>query len=170
MRLVALVFTCYLLFGATPTRELEVIPGIGVPGSIELGWTKEQLLAHLGKQPERINHWRSCIRWDERYRHYAADGIWVYLDRYNLEQKHSDRRLNWIRFDSTSHAQLFNGIRIGVSTRADVYALYGPNLNNPGVEYDSLGVGFLFDCNLREKDHSQEKLLEIEVFTPLQCE
>ena len=97
-----------------------------------------------------------------------------YFDRYLDE--HSDPnavrpdttkpRVDWITFGSQSNAETDAGIAIGRSTRADVYAVYGPVPPNPNAYYDALGIGFGFNFAQHRPYQPTDTVSEIWIFLP----
>ena len=120
-------------------------PGLGIPGVIELGWGPEMVKARLGKGKKVVFRNRECVRFTERYRHYMDLDLDVYVDRYVDPWEIGPQCVDWLTFGPHSRGATTAGITVGRSTRADVYAAYGPDLPNPNAFYDTLGIAFAFD-------------------------
>ncbi len=146
-----------------------IVPGLGVPGLIEIGKTVKENHATIGKGTKgKEYNWGGCVRikghkWD-RYIAYSNYGIRAYIDRYDFS-KGKKHLVNWIDFDSTFVGELSNGIKIGKTTRKEVYRFYGENeAHNSNIEhYDSIGLSFEFDSH-SIPGNIDDKLIKISVF------
>ena len=147
-----------------------ITSGLGVKGFIEIGKTVKQNQATAGRgiiNKESIRG--GCIRvkghkWVS-YLYYPQYGVKAYIDRH-IYSKKKNKQVNWICFGSTFKGGLENGITIGKTTRKEIYELYGrKEYDNPGIQYISLGIGFVFD-NTEVDGNETDILKEIEVFEP----
>lgn len=136
---------CLVAFiGLGPPAQHAIVPGVGVPGVVELGWPIDSVFGHLGKGKKIVFRNRECVRFTERYRHYQALDLDVYVDRYVVEVDSAPHLIDWLTFGPAASASTREGITIGRSTRADVYKAYGEDLPNPNAFYDTLGIAFSF--------------------------
>ena len=147
------------------TNGLRIIPGLGVKGLIEIGKTKKENKKTIGKGIKgKEDTWGGCVRVKgHRWAHfidYPKYGFKAYIDR----SKHKKQIINYIDFDSSFVGELENGIKIGRTTRKEIYAIYGQKeYHNPAITYSSLGIGFLFD-NDYVIGTPDDILVEISVF------
>ncbi|QQR84864.1 MAG: hypothetical protein IPJ76_09535 [Flavobacteriales bacterium] len=167
-----------VLFGSFHQQEeLAIEPGFGIRGVVELGWTKKQLFDTIGRTKERRIKSRDCVRWTEHRLDYPSRGIYADLDRdasFDTTPR-TDRLIDYLSFDTASHASV-RGLRIGIATRAEVYDLFGVDptyrhsfslvTHNPSSSYDTLGVDFVFDCDLRDLDPLNERLIQVDIYAP----
>lgn len=177
-RRTVLFVVAVVLFGSFhQPEELAIEPGVGIRGVVELGWTKKQLFDTIGRTKERRIHWRDCVRWTEHRLDYPSRGFYADLDREASFDKNprNDRLIDYLSFDTASHASI-RGLRIGIATRAEVYDRFGVDptyrhsfslvTHNPSSSYDTLGVDFVFDCNLRDLDPLNELLIQVDIYAP----
>jgi hypothetical protein len=143
-RTVLITILTPILFCGSRQAEDHIIPGIGVPGVIELGWDKKALREHLGVGRARSIRNRSCVSYTRHFREYSALDIRAYFDRVEDSVLVNPEVIDCIWFGPRSGYGLGNGLRIGHATRADVYAMYGRVSDNPTADYDSLGLSFGF--------------------------
>lgn len=154
------------LIGFSVPEQHDIVPGLGIPGTVELGWPIDSVFEHLGKGKKTVFRNRSCVRFNERYRHYQAMDLDVYVDRHRMKWDSALNKVDWLSFGSNSGASTIEGIAIGRSTRADVYAVYGEDRPNPNAFYDTLGIGFGFDHRPRTPYLPSDTVVEIWVYPP----
>ncbi len=126
-----------------PINDSTIIAGLGLKGVIEIGKTEKENNETIGKGIKgKEDTWGGCVR-----------------------SENKKQIINWIDFDSLFIGVLENGIKIGHTTRKEVYAIYGQKeYHNPGIEYEYLGIGFLFD-NDYIIGKPDDILIETSVFT-----
>lgn len=147
-------------------EDLTIIPGIGVPGLVELGWDKKTLVNHAGKGKDRVYRNRECVRFTLYYTELKGRDIRAYFDRIEDTRASQHKVIDCIRFGPASRGQLTSGIQIGRSTRADVYALYGVVRDNPTADYTSLGLSIGFASKPYMPYSPNDIVDEISVFPP----
>ena len=146
--------------------EVTIVPGIGVPGLVGLGWDKRTLSKYVGKGKAKVYRNRECVAFIWHYTEFKDRDIRAYYDRIEDSVVVTPRVIDHIWFGPYSGGKLASGIRIGHSTRADVYALLGSVKDNPTADYDSLGLSLGFK-NMRHTPYSPNDTVdEISVYPP----
>ena len=155
-----------VLLASRPGEPLAVFPGLGVPSLVEMGWSPDTVFDRIGKGKKFVHRNRECVRYTERYRRYGALDLDVHFNRYVEKSDTARQRVDWLRFGPRSMVITNSGIAIGRSTRADVYAVHGPDRPNPNAYYDTLGIGFGFNCAAHRPYLPTDTVEEIWIFPP----
>lgn len=146
--------------------EVIIIPGVGVSGLFELGWDRSMLRKHVGKGKAKVFRNHECVRFTWHYTEFKDRDIRAYFDRIEDTVAGQPRIVDCIWFGPSSKGRLASGIRIGHSTRAEVYALYGVVRDDPTADYDSLGLSIGFEYKRHTPYSPQDTVDEIYVFPP----
>lgn len=166
MKVLFVFLVALLLVGFGSRNDIVITPGVGAPGLVELGWDRSTLRRNAGRGRSRVFRNRSCVRFKWHYTEFKTRDIKAYYDRVGDSVEVKPMAVDCISFGPASGGRLENGIRIGHSTRSDVYALYGVVRDNPSADYDSIGLSFGFRNGRYKPYSSADTIDEISVFQP----
>jgi len=132
----------------------KIKEGIGVKGIIEIGDKLKTIQKQLGKG-KRVNSKIVSLRVRPGYIDFEKYGIRANTNHLDGHSKkgifNRKEKINFLSFDKTFSGELENGIKIGKSTRQEVYNIYGTPKSYDS--YHSIGVSFFF----KQKDAKEEK-------------